>query len=212
MADYVDKAENVDKKDNVEQTDARAETAAETEAQWYILKVQVNREERVQRELKDRVKIAGLEKYIEQVLVPVERYIVPARNAKKEHITKTRKLYPGYIMVKMVLNDDTWFLMRETPGVGDFTGSYGKPLPMTAEDVERMLKTEDEASEQPKLEIPYAVGDRVKIKDGTFKDTKGIVSLIEADGNVTVDIVFLGRNTSVAFEYWQVEKVEVSQF
>ncbi|MBP5621327.1 MAG: transcription termination/antitermination factor NusG [Thermoguttaceae bacterium] len=184
---------------------------ADAAPQWYILKVQVNREDHVQRELQRRVALAKLDKFVEQILVPVERYIEVNKNGRKREAK--RKLYPGYIMVKMVLNDDTWFLMRDTPGVGDFTGSYGKPLPMTPEDVERMLKTEDEsASEQPKLEIPFSVGDRVKIKEGTFQETVGTVASIEADGVITVEIVFLTRTTPVQLEYWQVEKVEVSQF
>jgi transcriptional antiterminator NusG len=194
-----DQADTADKKEGADAT-----------PQWYILKVQVNREDHVQRELQRRVALAKLDKYVEQVLVPVERYIEVNKNGRKREAK--RKLYPGYIMVKMVLNDDTWFLMRDTPGVGDFTGSYGKPLPMTPEDVERMLKTEDEsASEQPKLEIPFSVGDRVKIKEGTFQETVGTVASIEADGVITVEIVFLTRITPVQLEYWQVEKVEVSQ-
>ena len=194
-----DQADTADKKEGADAT-----------PQWYILKVQVNREDHVQRELQRRVALAKLDKYVEQVLVPVERYIEVNKNGRKREAK--RKLYPGYIMVKMVLNDDTWFLMRDTPGVGDFTGSYGKPLPMTPEDVERMLKTEDEsASEQPKLEIPFSVGDRVKIKEGTFQETVGTVASIEADGVITVELVFLTRITPVQLEYWQVEKVEVSQ-
>ena len=196
-------ADNADKPENNEGADATP--------QWYILKVQVNREDHVQNELKRRVKIANLDKFVEDVLVPVERYIEVNKNGRKREAK--RKLYPGYIMVKMVLNDATWFLMRDTPGVGDFTGSYGKPLPMTQEDVDRMLKTEDKStSEQPKLDIPFIVGDRVKIKEGTFQDTEGTVVAIEADGVITVEIVLLARKTPVQLEYWQVEKVEVNQF
>ena len=185
---------------------------ADETPRWYILKVQVNREDHVKRELDRRVKIAGLENCVEKILVPVER-VVELKNGRKRE-TK-RKLYPGYIMVKMILNDDTWFLMRDAPGVGDFTGASRrggetKPLPMTDEDVERMLKSESETSEeQPKLQIPFVVGDRVKITDGTFKDTEGTIGSVDPEGRVSVDIVFLNSKTPVSLEYWQVEKVEV---
>ena len=175
--------------------------------QWYILKVQVNREDRVKRELDRRVKLAGLTETVKETLVPVER-VVEIKNGRKRE-TK-RKRYPGYIMVNMVLTDEAWFLLRETPGVGEFIGTFGKPLPMTQKDVELMLQSDVEASvEKPRLEIPYRVGDRVKIKEGTFEDVEGVVAEIdELTGNVKVNIVFFNQDTPVELEYWQVEKVE----
>ena len=100
--------------------------------------------------------------------------------------------------------------MRETPGVGEFIGTFGKPLPMTQKDVELMLQSDVEASvEKPRLEIPYKVGDRVKVKEGTFEDVEGVVAEIdELTGNVKVNIVFFNQDTPVELEYWQVEKVE----
>lgn len=176
--------------------------------EWYILKIQVNREDAVKRTLDRRIKLSGLEQYFEQTLVPTET-VVEMKNGKRRE-TK-RKLYPGYLLAKMILNDETWFLVRETTGVGDFTGAGGKPLPMTQKDVDRILRTERAADEeQPKLEIPYQVGDRVKINDGTFKDIEGEVSKIdELAGRVTVIISIFSRSTPVELEYWQVEKAEV---
>ncbi len=178
------------------------------EPQWYTLKVQVNREDRVQRELSRRVELYGLGKYVEQILVPIER-VAEIKNGRKKEIK--RKLFPGYLLVKMVLNDETWFLMRDAPGVGDFTGSGGRPLPMTQADVEKFFKSSSEEGEvQPKLEIPYQINTRIKVVDGTFKDIEGEVSAIdELAGRVTVNIPIFGRDTPVEFEYWQIEKVEV---
>ena len=175
--------------------------------QWYILKVQVNREDRVKRELDRRVALAGLTETVKETLVPIER-VVEIKNGRKRE-TK-RKPYPGYIMVNMILSDEAWFLLRETPGVGEFIGTFGKPLPMTQKDVELMLQSDVEASvEKPRLEIPYKVGDRVKVKEGTFEDVEGVVAEIdELTGNVKVNIVFLNQDTPVELEYWQVEKVE----
>ena len=177
--------------------------------EWYILKVQVNREDTVKKTLDRRIKLAGLEDYFEQTLVPTET-VVEMKNGKRREMK--RKLYPGYLLAKMILNDETWFLVRETSGVGDFTGAGGKPLPMTQKDVDRLLCAETAADEkQPKLEIPYRVGDRVKIvSEGPFKDTEGEVNKIdELAGRVTVIISIFSRSTPVELEYWQVEKVEV---
>lgn len=192
---------------NVENLDNQA--VEETpKPEWYILKVQVNREDTVKKTLDRRIKLSGLDDYFEQTLVPTET-VVEMKNGKRRE-TK-RKLYPGYLLAKMILNDETWFLVRETTGVGDFTGAGGKPLPMTQKDVDRLLRAETAADEkQPKLEIPYRIGDRVKINDGTFKDIEGEVNKIdEFAGRVTVIISIFSRSTPVELEYWQVEKVEV---
>ncbi|MDO5552685.1 MAG: transcription termination/antitermination protein NusG [Planctomycetia bacterium] len=174
---------------------------------WYILKVQVNREDSVKQNLQRRVQLSGLARYFEEILVPTEKVTV-VKNGQKR-ITK-RKLYPGYIMIRMEINDDTWFLVRETHGVGDFTGSNGKPVPMLDHEVQRMLQTETNVtSEVPKLKIPYLLGDRVKIVDGTFKDVEGEVTLIDENtGRITVSITIFARSTPVDLEYWQVEKSE----
>ena len=181
-----------------------AETAGHKD--WYILKVQVNREESIKEHLKRRIQLTGLERYFDEILVPTEK-ITTMKNGKKR-VTK-RKLYPGYIMVNMEINDDTWFLVRETSGIGDFTGAAGKPTPMLAHEVQRILQTEKaDTEEAPKLKIPYEVGDMVKITDGTFKEIEGEVATIDSvTGRVTVIITIFARSTPVELEYWQVEKV-----
>ena len=181
-----------------------AETAGHKD--WYILKVQVNREESIKEHLKRRIQLTGLENYFDEILVPTEK-VTTVKNGKKR-VTK-RKLYPGYIMVNMEINDDTWFLVRETSGIGDFTGAAGKPTPMLAHEVQRILQTEKaDTEEAPKLKIPYEVGDMVKITDGTFKEIEGEVATIDAvTGRVTVIITIFARSTPVELEYWQVEKV-----
>jgi transcriptional antiterminator NusG len=122
-----------------------------------------------------------------------------------------RKLYPGYILVHMAINDDTWFVVRETPGVGDFTGSAGKPTPMEARDVERILRlgaAHEERGGPIKTAIPFKSGDRVRVKDGHFQNFEGEVDAIdEANGRVTVMINIFNRSTPVELEHWQVESV-----
>ncbi len=120
-----------------------------------------------------------------------------------------RKLYPGYIVVHMHINEDTWFAVRETSGIGDFTGAAGKPAPMLPHEVARIVKTEEEeTTEQPKLDIKFKLGDKVKIKEGNFENFEGEVSNVdEASGRVVVMINIFGRSTPVELEYWHLEAV-----
>ena len=182
------------------------EPAEEIHKEWYILKVQSNREESIRDGLLRRVAMAGLERFFGDCIVPTE--MVSEFKGGKKRISK-RKLYPGYLVVHMEINDDTWYLVRETPGIGDFTGSIGRPSPMLAQDVQKILsKSEEKEDEQPKLKIKFKKGDRVKINEGTFENFEGDVdSIDEANGRVIVMINIFGRSTPVELEYWQIESV-----
>lgn len=173
---------------------------------WYILKVQSNRETSIREGLLRRIKVEGLEDFFGEIIVPTE--MVSEFKGGKKRVVK-RKLYPGYIVVNMQITDDTWFLVRETPGIGDFTGSGGKPTPMLPHEVQRILSTKEaETEEAPKLKISFSQGDQVKITDGSFENYEGEVdSIDEASGRVTVMINIFGRSNPVELEYWQVESV-----
>lgn len=173
---------------------------------WYILKVQSNREESIREGLLRRVAIAGLGRYFGEVIVPTEK-VTEFKGGKKK-VTR-RKLYPGYLVVQMEINDDTWFLVRETPGIGDFTGAAGMPTSMLPHEVNRILaKAEEKTDEAPKLKINFRPGERVKINEGTFENFEGEVEHIdETNGRVTVMINIFGRSTPVELEYWQIEAV-----
>jgi transcriptional antiterminator NusG len=197
--------------DAVEETaaeEATPETDEEARMEWYILKVQSNRENSICDGLLRRVAVAGLQEYFGEVLVPTED-VAEFKNGKRRVVK--RKLYPGYIVVHMVINDDTWFLVRETPGIGDFTGSAGNPTPMLPHEVERIVKSakpDEEGGEPIKTAIPFKDGDRVRIKEGTFENFEGDVEGIdEANGRVTVMINIFGRSTPVELEHWQIENV-----
>jgi transcription termination/antitermination protein NusG len=173
---------------------------------WYILKVQSNRERTIAEALERKMKIEGYERFFDQAIVPTEK--VTEFKAGKKKVVE-RKLYPGYIVVHMHINDDTWFAVRETAGVGDFTGAGGKPTPMLAQEVAKIIhKDEEETSESPKLDIKFTTGDKVKVKEGNFESFEGEVNTIdEASGRVTVMINIFGRSTPVELEYWQIEAV-----
>ncbi len=177
--------------------------------EWYILKVQVNREDSIRDALLRRIRIEGLEEYFADVIVPVEELAEYTKTGKRRIVK--RKLYPGYILVHMVINDDTWFVVRETPGVGDFTGSAGKPTPMETREVERILRLgapQEDGSAPVKTSIPFRSGDRVRVKDGNFQNFEGEVDTIdEANGRIVVIINIFNRSTPVELEHWQVEAV-----
>ena len=179
--------------------------------QWYILKVQVNREDSIRQALQRRFLRDGLERYFGDVIVPTED-VAEFTKSGKRRIVK-RKLYPGYIMVHMAINDDTWFVVRETPGIGDFTGSGGRPTPMDAADVERILKVgkpEEEAGDTTvRAAIPFAPSDQIRVKEGNFQNFEGTVETIdEAKGHVTVLFSIFGRPTPVELPHWQIEKLD----
>ena len=188
-----------------------APVGEEVSMDWYILKVQVNRENSICDNLKRRVKVAGMEHYFGEVLVPTED-VREFNKAGKQRISK-RKLYPGYIVVNMSINDDSWFLVRETSGIGDFTGAAGKPAALSPEEISRIIATtkpevEEDGEENIKTAIPFKEGDRVRVKEGYFQNHEGEVSAVdERNGRITVMINIFGRPNPVELDHWHVENV-----
>lgn len=174
---------------------------------WYILKVAFNREESIADALRKRVKMEGMDEFFGEIVVPSEDVATFTRDGKRR-ISK-RKLLPGYIMVNMAINDDTWFLVRETGGISDFTGAAGKPMPMEPSDIERFVRrptVEDEEETPIKTAIPFKVGDRVRVKEGNFENQEGDVDAVdEANGRITVIINIFGRSVPMELDHWQVE-------
>jgi len=173
---------------------------------WYILCLQSGKEDQVIKKLNDKVEAAGLASRITRVLVPTEK-ITEIKSGKKRVVE--RKLYPGYIMLQMDMTDELWFVIRETPGIGDFVGSGEKPLPMEPHEVDRMLNdVEQQIEEKPKLKISFREGESVKIKEGPFENFDGMVESVQADkGLIRVVVSIFGRDTPVELEYWQVESI-----
>ena len=176
------------------------------ERNWYILKVQSNREDSIKDALQRRIAIEGLQDFFGDIIVPIE--MVSEFKAGKKRTVK-RKLYPGYIVVHMEINDDTWHMVRGTPGIGDFVGSAGKPTPMLPKEVEKIIqKQEEQEFDQPPAVIQFRQGDRVKVTGGNFENFEGEIGGVDAaKGRVTVIIQIFNRATPVDLEYWQVESV-----
>lgn len=172
---------------------------------WYVIRVQSGREEKVRKGLEKRIKAAGAEEEISQVVVPTET--VSEIKGGKKRISK-KKIFPGYVMVEMEPTDEALYLIRETPGVGDFVGSHMKPTPMEPHEVERLLGNMKSQAETPKLKINFQKGESVKIKEGPFENFDGIVDEVYPEkGLVRVIVTIFSRPTPVELEYWQVEPI-----
>ncbi len=188
---------------------ADAASAPDTKRQWYVLKVQSNRERTIRESILKRIRREGLAEYFGDVVIPTEK-VVETKGGKKK--VREQKLFPGYMMIQMELNDDTWYLIRDTSGVGDFTGAAGKPIAMQEHEIQRMLgepgEGEDAEAAQPVVKFSVVVGDVVKVKEGPFESFEGSVDALDGtSGKVKVMIEIFGRSTEVELEHWQVEKV-----
>jgi len=176
---------------------------------WYVLKVQSNREKSIRDNLVRRIKRDGYGDYFGEIVIPTEK-VVETKGGKRK--IREQKLFPGYMMIQCRLTDETWFLVRDTSGVGDFTGAAGRPLPMQEHEIQRMLGAEAVAGEEekphrPVVKFSVSVGDVVKVKEGPFESFEGAIdSMDEATGKVKVIIEIFGRPTEVELEHWQVEK------
>lgn len=181
---------------------------------WCVLRVASNKEEFVRDALIRKMAAEGLSgDIVGRILVPMERRPAPrGKIAKKKYVD--RKMYPGYVFVEMVLaengsiDENVWFAIKETNGVGDFIGAPGKPSPMAPADVEKMLAQIEQAQEGAPVVLEFAKGDMIKIKEGAFENFEGEIDEVLPDkGLVRVVVTIFGRATPVELEYWQVEKV-----
>jgi transcription termination/antitermination protein NusG len=179
---------------------------------WFVLRVASNREDSVRDALERKVKIENLNDLIGRILVPTERR-KQVKNGQQK--MTERKLYPGYVFVEMELNSDgtiperTYYLFKDTQGVGDFIGQRNKPTPMATKDVEKMLVEAEKSETGQQVKVEFAKGDPVKIKEGPFENFEGSVDEIFPDkGVVRVIVTIFGRATPLELEYWQLEKME----
>ena len=187
--------------------------ASDLEMNWYILKVQVNREKSICEALRRSVRMAGMQDFFGDILVPTED-VREFTKAGKPKVTK-RKLYPGYVVVYMAITDESWFLVRDTSGIGDFAGAAGRPSPLSQEEVDRIIasarppKAEEGEEQQIKTTIPFKVGDRVRVKEGYFQNYEGDVSAVdERNGRIEVMVNIFGRPNPVDMDHWHVEMVK----
>lgn len=171
--------------------------------EWYAIHTYSGYEDSVARSLKQRVESLGFEDKIFAVLVPKEKKI-RVKGGKREVVEE--KIYPGYVLVEMVVSDDSWYVVRNTPSVTGFIGAGTTPTPLARAEVDGLLARM--GVEEPKYKVDVAVGDRVKISDGPFKDFDGKVSEVDTEkGRVKVLVTIFGRETPVELDFLQMKKL-----
>lgn len=176
---------------------------ASTNAKWYVIHVQTGYESRVKQALEQRVKSLGVEDKIYEVIIPM-REIVVVKKGKKSKANE--KVFPGYVLVKMELNDDSWLVVRTTEGVTGFVGAGLKPTPISDKEVDAIMKFVKQ--EQPKFKAKFSVGEAVKITEGPFADFLGTIEAIDEEGGkVRVLVSIFDRETPVELDFLQIAKL-----
>jgi transcription termination/antitermination protein NusG len=174
-------------------------------ARWYIVHAYSNFERKVADSIKERALNAGLADKFEEVLVPMEE-VVEMRRGRK--VSSERKFFPGYVLVKMELNDQTYHLIKNTPKVTGFLGTDNKPIPITDEEAGRILQQVQEGVERPKPSVTFEIGEQVRVADGPFASFNGLVEEVDEErARLKVAVSIFGRATPVELEYGQVEKL-----
>ena len=170
------------------------------EAKWYVAHTFSGYENKVASDINIVVENRNLHDLIQEVVVPTETVVEIKEDGTKKEVE--RKIFPSYVLIKMVMNDDTWYIVRNTRGCAGFVGPEGKPVPLTEEEVSKL------GVEKVKVEVAYKEGDLVNVIDGPLEGFSGTVESVDAENNsVQVTISMFGRETSVDFELDQLEKV-----
>ena len=172
---------------------------------WYIVHAYSNFERKVAESIKERAVSSGLTEKFAEVLVPMEE-VVEMRRGRK--IASERKFFPGYVLVKMELDDETYHLIKSTPKVTGFLGTDKKPIPITDEEAGRILQQVQEGVERPKPSVTFEIGEQVRVADGPFASFNGLVEEVDEErARLKVAVSIFGRATPVELEYAQVEKL-----
>ena len=175
------------------------------EKHWYVIHALTGQEEKVKANILSRLELSNLKDKVSQVLIPTE--VVAEVKSGKKRISE-RKFFPGYVLVEMELTDESWYLIKNTPGVTGFISSGDKPTPLLNDEVEHILKQSEEKKEKPMPKVTFNQGESVRIKEGPFTNFNGTIEeLNPARGKLKVSVMIFGRSTPVELEYWQVERL-----
>jgi transcriptional antiterminator NusG len=182
----------------------KAAAAAEGEPRWYVVHAYSGHEDKVRNNLMKRVDSMDMHDRIFDVLVPTED-VIEIKDGQRRHVAK--RTYPGYILVHMIMSDESWYVVRNTPGVTSFVGSGNKPVPLQEKEIKGIQKVMKQ--EAPKVRVEYQVGENVRVIDGPFSDFHGKVDEINADkGKLKVLVNMFGRETPVELDLLQVERLK----
>ena len=197
----------VDEQTPAEAVDVTAEPGEEAAPkdgrQWYVIHTYSGYENKVKTNLEHRIESMGVRDKIFQVIIPTEEEIEIKDGQRR---TVQKKVFPGYVLVEMLMSDDSWYVVRNTPGVTGFVGSGNKPTPLQDAEVKQILK--QMRMEAPKVKVSFSKGERVKVVDGPFTDFIGVVDDINPEkGKVRVLVSFFGRETPVELDFLQVSRI-----
>ena len=172
---------------------------------WYIVHAYSNFEHKVKASLEERIKLMGLEDKFGEILVPTEEVVEMKEGAKRR---SERKFFPGYVLVQMEMDDETWHLVKEVPKVlGFIGGSSDKPAPITQKEADTILQRVQEGADKPRPKVLFEPGEVVRVTDGPFNDFSGVVEKVNYEkSRLQVAVQILGRSTPVELDFGQVEK------
>ena len=172
---------------------------------WYVMQVYSGFERKVAESIMEQAKQSHLSDKIEEVLVPTEEVVEMRRGSK---VKAERKFFPGYVLVKMEMTDETWHLVKDTPKVTGFLGGRGRPSPISEAEAMRIISQVKEGIERPKPSVQFEIGEQVRVCDGPFNSFNGMVEDVDEEkARLKVSVSIFGRSTPVELEYSQVEKL-----
>jgi transcriptional antiterminator NusG len=191
-------------KDSIPEAETPQTTDDRTDdRRWYVIHTYSGYENKVRQNLEHRIQSMGMDEQIFRVIVPTEEEI-EIKNGQRRVVS--RKIYPGYVLVQMCLTDDSWYVVRNTPGVTSFVGQGNRPIPLEDGEVKAILKQME--AEAPKVRVSYQVGQGVKITDGPFNEFEGIVDSIDQEkGRVRVLVSLFGREAPIELDFLQVARL-----
>jgi len=172
---------------------------------WYILHTLSGVEDKAKVNLETRLSSSNYQELIDEIIIPKEQ-ITEVKLGKKKVLE--RKFFPGYILIHMEMNDDTWLFVRSTPGITAFIGPRRKPSPISQDEVDRILVKAEESKAKPAPKVSFEIGESIRVVEGPFINFNGVVENIYPDkGKLKVNVSIFGRTTPVELELWQVEKI-----
>ncbi|MBO0779238.1 MAG: transcription termination/antitermination protein NusG [Ktedonobacteraceae bacterium] len=188
-----------------EHTSENKKPEEQSERAWYAIHTYSGYENKVRSHLEARIASMNMRDKIFRVIVPMEEEVEIKQGQRR---TVQRKVFPGYVLVEMIMSDEAWYVVRNTPGVTSFVGSGTRPVPLQDYEIRSILKQVTKETEKPKAKVSFSKGQSVRVVDGPFEEFIGTVSDINMDRNkVTVLVSFFGRETPVDLDFLQVEKI-----